>query len=198
MCPSTNFIIPLWPTYFMPHNNTCTFSPTALKFNNNYPSVITKHLHSLNITTQKKHKHYMSIYTNINKKTNLPDYHHFTVAKLTNITSIPLSNLIVKSSNTTKSLSRSLIHQRLAHCNHRKLDLMCRQETLSGLPKLPLPLNHAECPICLMSKFANPPKGKTLSTDHLHPGKLLHIDYSFWDLSTFHQRFHFHATYYCC
>lgn len=68
MCPSTNFIIPLWPTYFMPHNNTCTFSPTALKFNNNYPSVITKHLHSLNITTQKKHKHYMSIYTNINKK----------------------------------------------------------------------------------------------------------------------------------
>jgi len=26
----TKMIIPLWPTYFMPTNPQCTFSPTAL------------------------------------------------------------------------------------------------------------------------------------------------------------------------
>jgi len=181
MCPTTKFIIPLWPTYYMPNNTTCTFSPTALKFYNKYPSITTKHLHSLHIITHNNIKlTFPSIPTKI--KSNLLDYHQFHVVKPSNPKTLKLYNPIVKSTNTTKPLTRSLVHQRLAHCNHRKFDLMCRQETLSGLPKQPFPPHHAECPICLMSKFAHPPKGKTLSTDHLTPGELLHIDYSFWDL----------------
>jgi hypothetical protein len=33
-----------------------------------------------------------------------------------------------------------------------------------------------------MSKFSHPPTGKTLNTDHLHQGELLHLDFSFWDI----------------
>jgi hypothetical protein len=50
-CPSSKTIILLWPTYYMPCNPQCTFSPTALKHYLNYPSVATYHLDSLQITT---------------------------------------------------------------------------------------------------------------------------------------------------
>jgi hypothetical protein len=33
-----------------------------------------------------------------------------------------------------------------------------------------------------MSEFAHPPKGKTNSTDHLKPGELLNLDFSFCDI----------------
>jgi len=48
--PSTKIIIPLWPTYYMPQNPQCTFSPTALKHYQCYPTVITTHLLALDIT----------------------------------------------------------------------------------------------------------------------------------------------------
>jgi hypothetical protein len=47
----SKYVIPLWPTYFMPNNTQCTFSPTALKHYLKYPSITTYHLQSLHITT---------------------------------------------------------------------------------------------------------------------------------------------------
>jgi len=61
---------------------------------------------------------------------------------------------------------------------------MCKQETLIGLPKIPFPSPKHECPICLMSKFSHPPKGKTINTNHLAPGELLLIDFGFWDIQS--------------
>ncbi len=112
------------------------------------------------------------------------DYHEFHVIWPITHTSLPIYHPIVKLTITNSPLPRSLIHQRLAHCNHRKIDIMCRQGTLTGLPKRALPLPHTECPICLMSKFVHPPKGKTISTEHLHPGELIHIHFSFWDTTS--------------
>jgi hypothetical protein len=61
---------------------------------------------------------------------------------------------------------------------------MCKQNTIHGLPTtLPRDIKH-ECPVCLMSKFSHPPKGKTTNTDMLRPGELLHIDFGFWDLTS--------------
>jgi hypothetical protein len=78
--PSSGFIIPLWPTYYMPNNPHCTFSPTAVKFYLQYPSVITKHLQSLDITTHAGlHLNFPSIPTKIT--TLLLDFHLFHVVK---------------------------------------------------------------------------------------------------------------------
>jgi len=88
MCPTTKFIIPLWPTYYMPNNTTCTFSPTALKFYNKYPSITTKHLHSLHIITHNNIKlTFPSIPTKI--KSNLLDYHQFHVVKPSSQQTLP-------------------------------------------------------------------------------------------------------------
>jgi hypothetical protein len=48
---SSGIVLPLWPTYFMPSQQQCTFSPTALKYYLKLPSVQTHHLDTLHITT---------------------------------------------------------------------------------------------------------------------------------------------------
>ena len=165
----------------MPNNDTCTFSPTALKHYNNYQSVITNHLQSLHITTSSGiTMTFPSIPTKINN--NILDYHKFDVVKPISTMNINIHQPIVKSIKTTQPITRTLLHQRLAHCNSRKLDTMCRLNTLHGLPPNLSRNDNRECPICLMSKFSHPPKGKTINTEALHPGELLHIDFGFWDI----------------
>jgi hypothetical protein len=56
---------------------------------------------------------------------------------------------------------------------------MCQQQTIIGLPIQPLPQDTNKCPVCLMSKFSHQPRGKTITTDHLQPGELLHLDFTF-------------------
>jgi len=121
-----------------------------------------------------------SIPTKINN--NILDYHKFDVVKPISTMNINIHQPIVKSIKTTQPITRTLLHQRLAHCNSRKLDTMCRLNTLHGLPPNLSRNDNRECPICLMSKFSHPPKGKTINTEALHPGELLHIDFGFWDI----------------
>jgi len=163
----------------MPDNTSCTFSPTALKYYNKYPKVTTHHLQSLGITTAE------NIYIKFDSITKLVqgkllDYHKFIVVRPSQ-TSTVLTKPIAHFAKNQQPLTRSIVHQRLAHCNPRKLDTMCKQNTLQGLPTTPFPQPKHECPICLMSKFSHPPKGKTIDTNHIEPGELLHIDFSFWD-----------------
>jgi len=49
-CLTTKIIIPLWPTYYMPSNPQCTFSPTALAHYLHY-KITTTHLKNISITT---------------------------------------------------------------------------------------------------------------------------------------------------
>ncbi len=180
-CPTTNYIILLWPTYFMPHNTHPTLSPTALKHYLKYPKVITDHLHSLQITTTCGR---ILTFPSIpqHTKNNVLDYHLFNVVKP--LTQSTIHPILQANKSYISPLTRPLVHQRLAHCNQRKLDDMCRRSTLLGLPRKPFPPCTHQCPICLMSKFSHPPKGQTTSTNHLTPGQLLHLDFGFWDLTS--------------
>lgn len=145
----------MWPTYYMPH------------------------LESLQITTTcGKHLTFPSIPTH--SKYNVLDYHIFNI--VIPITSSSIPKTIQANKTYISPWTHPLVHQRLAHCNHRKLDEMCRNSTLLGLPRKPFPPCTKHCPVCLMSKFSHPPKGPTASTSHLLPGQLLHIDFGFWDL----------------
>jgi hypothetical protein len=163
----------------MPKNDHPTLSPTALKHYLKYPKVVTHHLDSLQITTSTG---VLLKFPSISKHSisNVLDYHLFNIVKPISyplLPTLPQANI-----SRITPLTRSLIHQRLAHCNHRKIDQMCRSSTLLGLPRKPLPPYKHQCHICLMSKFSHPPKGPTTNTDKLSPGQLLHIDFGFWDI----------------
>jgi len=78
-CPTTKVIIPLWPTYFMPNNPQCTFSPTALRHYLQY-TITTEHLASLSIVTSTGIKLKLPS-INIDSKHHLLDYHLFNIVK---------------------------------------------------------------------------------------------------------------------
>lgn len=169
-------VLSLWLTYYMPNQQHCTFSPTALKYYLKLPSAQTHHLDALHITiTTGSTVTFSSIPTYTNGK--LVDYHNFTNVK-------PICPLLPVtppqvSTASTKLINRALTHQRLGHISHTELDLMCCTNSLLGLPKWPFPPATTPCPICIHAKFHHPPKGTTLPTSHLAHRKYLHMDFSF-------------------
>jgi hypothetical protein len=182
----SNYIILLWPTYFMPQNSHCTFSPTALRHYLKYPSVTTHHLQSIQVTTPcNQQPHFPSILRQAQSQ--LLDFHEFFVVQpTTSLSSIPRP--IANKSTSTFMLSRALVHQRLGHGSDKKLDIiMCHLQTLSGLPKRPFPPSTQTCPICVKAKFIHAPKGKTMTTSHLSKGEYLHMDFAFWDVPSLRQ-----------
>lgn len=146
----SKYIIPLWPTYYMPQNSQCTFSPTALKHFLKYPTIITYHLQALAIITPCNQKlTFPSILWLTSSKA--LDYHQFLIVCPTHwLSSLPIPTARV---TTTLPLTRALLHQCLGHDSDHKLDLMCRQQTLLGLPKRPLPKPPHICPICVKAKL---------------------------------------------
>ncbi len=123
----SKYIIPLWPTYFMPHNPSCTFSPTALKHYLQYPSVITTHLKALTITTPcAQVLEFPSLTPQLTSKA--LDYHIFTIVKpIARLSYLPCP---IGLKAATSSLTRALIHQRLGHGSHRKIDILCHTQSL--------------------------------------------------------------------
>jgi len=120
-CPTTHVIIPLWPTYYIPSNPQCTFSPTALKHYLHF-DVTTKHLDSLSITTTAGHH---LIFPSLQPFTTkqLLDYHRFIIVRLLH-SSKPrtLSSPIVNSATSEAPLTCLLAHQRLGHGSDEVLD----------------------------------------------------------------------------
>jgi hypothetical protein len=167
----------------MPNNAHCTFSPTALKHYLKYPNIFTTHLQSLHITTPCGQT---LVFPSVPHPatTKLLDFHQFSVVKPTQRLSYVPHPLVNKAIHS--HLTRELVHQRLGHGSDRKLDLMCKNQTLLGLPKRPFPSCPRVCPVCIKTKFIHPPKGKTVDTSHLSSGEYLHMDFAFWDIPSIH------------
>jgi hypothetical protein len=75
LCVKTNYLsihpphTSIWPTYYMPHYETCILSPTAIKKLQQVPYSNSKNLHSLEITTRENNKiTFPSIPTQIKKE----------------------------------------------------------------------------------------------------------------------------------
>ncbi len=170
----------LWPTYFIPLNPQCTFSPTALRHYLHY-RIITEHLDSLSVITSTGITlRFPSLKDHSNSQ--LLDYHEFNVVKpkTTSSSMIPLP--ICNSATSESPLNRLLVHQRLGHNCDEILDVMCRKQTLLGLPKHPFPPRKCPCIICITTKTVHPPKAQITSVTLTKRGQLLHVDFSFWNL----------------
>jgi hypothetical protein len=81
-------------------------------------------------------------------------------------------------------MTRVLIYQRFGHCSDDILDIMCHEQTIVRLTRVPPPHYEYDCPFCSLGKLPQFRKGKTASTDTLKPGELLHIDFAFWDITS--------------
>ena len=180
-CPTTKSILPLWPTYYMPSNPQCTFSPTALKHYLHLPTVTTNHLHSLVIVTSDgleisfpSLKQYAT--------TKLLDYHRFHIIRPCNTSVIPFPS--VSSATTETRINRNILHQRFCHGCDEVLDIMCRKQSVLGLPKRAFPNRTCPCIICTTAKMTSPPKAKVSSYRLTKRGQLLQIDFSFWNVTS--------------
>ena len=64
---------------------------------------------------------------------------------------------------------------------------MCRHKTITGLPKYcPNNLNQLICTICYTQNMTTFPKETTVHTTNLQPGELIHMYFSFWNLTSIH------------
>jgi hypothetical protein len=114
---------PLWPTYYMPSNPQCTFSPTALVHYLHYKTTPT-HLDNLSITTSSGKNLLFPSITHTNQQ--LLDYHEFLVVKPKACAPIVFpSEPIVNSATSKLPLNRLLAHQCLGHSCDEVLDTMC-------------------------------------------------------------------------
>ncbi|MFN9982042.1 MAG: hypothetical protein ACK53Y_19105, partial [bacterium] len=130
-CPVTGVILPLWPTYFMPSNPQCTFSPTALAHYLHY-KITTTHLQQMSITTSSGITlQFPSIPCHSSNQ--LLDYHEFIVVRPKHCRPVINPAPTVNSATSKTSLSRLLVHQRLCHNSDEVLDTMCRHQSLLGL-----------------------------------------------------------------
>jgi hypothetical protein len=112
----------------------------------------------------------------------LLDYHQFTVVKPTLSKPPTFCKPIANSATSESPLSRLLIHQRLGHNCDEVLDIMCRKQSMLGLPKHPFPPRKCPCIICITTKTVHPPRAKITSVTLTTRGQLLHVDFSFWNI----------------
>ncbi len=121
---------------------------------------------------------YLSIPTYI--KGQVLDYHLFHIlCPVNNITSF-LPAPTVNTSRGSTTLTRDLVHQRLANSCDDIVDKICIDQTMLGLPKSPFPKRTCQCPLYALASLTCP-RGKFLDSSLLRRGQLLHIDFAFWD-----------------
>lgn len=194
--PIHNYILPLYPVYYIPTNPQNTLSPSAIKLYNEYSNINVSTLTSITFTTHKGHTFtiptdkqlatsklldFITVHvlqkqnpkTNKNNKNNIiSPYLHFPL--------ISNSTSFIK----TPIIDRILLHRRMMHLSDNKMELMCKDQTLLNLPNKLKPKNKNECPciICIKAKFNHPPRGITQSTDSILPGALLHMYFKFYNV----------------
>lgn len=147
---------------------------TSLKHYLKYTRVIMQHLDSPQITTTTGQMlHYPSIKTHSQNK--ILDCHLFNAV-------IPVSSISISTPQAKSSqiypLTKSWIHQCLAHCYHHKIDKMCNSSILLG-PRKPPPQWPTNVPSASCQNSATHQKERPLLQ------KIFHLDNSHtWTLDS--------------
>ena len=93
-----------------------------------------------------------------------------------------LNESIVDHSFKNDELDWIIIHRRLLHISEGKLEKMCKEETIKDIPKrCSKRFNHNKKTylIYIRGSTTSLPKGITINTDNLRPGKPIHMDFYF-------------------
>ena len=80
-----------------------------------------------------------------------------------------------------------LLHRRLKHVSDKKMCIMCKNQTIIGLPiRMSQHLHECgrDCWICHAAAIIDVPKGITMSTTFLLPGVLIHMDFYFMNVTS--------------
>ena len=145
--PKTSIIIPLWSSYYMPKKPQNTIGKTVLKHYNQFKSLIAESLRWLQITTDTEKK--LKVETEVKERDQkLPYFIKIKIIKVVqqktpeqDIITLPM-NAIINSYFNKHTMSWELIHIHIVNPHDSFMKSMCRQETLTGLPKnLPRKIN---------------------------------------------------------
>ena len=174
----------------MPTNPQNTIIPPAIQYYNSFRKVHTHHLRSLELIDPVGNKFTLPSNQEQIRKF-LLDYIYVdilisqTSRQKPTPTDISHPISINKTSFTTITpIDRTLIHRRLMHTGHTTIDLMCKDSTMLDLPQK-LPIHHPDtcpCIICWTAKSNTPPKNKQSDLTYAHPGGLLHLDFTFYNV----------------
>ena len=92
---------------------------------------------------------------------------------------------IINISFNKYTISWELIYRHIFHPHDSVMKAMLCYQTLTGLPKhYPKKLNQAPCTICYTGNMTNFSKGTTVDTTNLWPGEIIHIYFSFWNVTS--------------
>jgi GAG-pre-integrase domain len=70
-----------------------------------------------------------------------------------------------------------LWHQRLGHCNHRTISELYK--TIEGIPRLSIPNDAFNCPVCLQAKLTKSNSNKQSDHEATFPFQKIHVDLGF-------------------
>ena len=94
-------------------------------------------------------------------------------------------NTIINSYFKKHPISWELIRCPLLHPYKNVMKVIFRHQTLDGLPKhFPKKISKAPCTICYKAKITTINKITTVDTIKLQPGELVHMDFSFYNITS--------------
>ena len=101
-----------------------------------------------------------------------------------NIITMPM-NPIINISFSKHSISWDLIHHRILRPSESVMKEMCHNKTLDGLQKnCTNKIHTSTCTISYTAKTTTIINGTTVDTSNLQPGELVHIDFSFYNITS--------------
>ena len=94
-------------------------------------------------------------------------------------------NPIINSSFNKYPVSWELIHRCLLYPPESVMKVMCRNQTLTSLPKhYPNKPKQVSCTICYREKMKTPPKATTFDTNNFQPVELMHKAFAFYNMTS--------------
>ena len=189
--PKSDFIIPCWPSYYMPDNPQNTISTPALKSISHFRSARNEALSWTKFTNSQ------------GQSTRIDSNPHFARQEVLDFVTLdfvrPKDHILQKLINPIKDnfpkpsinhtftknekLDWYTIHRRLGHVHPTKLKYMSKKGIITDLPpNISVPHDASTCQICAMGKLKQTNRGKTMDTSKYLVGQLVHIDFYFWGI----------------
>jgi hypothetical protein len=101
-------------------------------------------------------------------------------ANIMSVTAIPHLPRVAHSK--APIMTCAMMHQCFGRIYDDLVDRMCKEKTLSGIPRVPPPRYAYDFPVYRLGTFPQFKKGKTVTMEHIKPGELVHINFDFWNI----------------
>ena len=181
--PDSDIILPLFPAYYCPTAPNNIIGLPAVKQYTKFRSVRLESLSWIRFVDKDGRTA---------RYDTCPQKHQEQLLDFFHIQLITSNKPTTKTTTINAMLAKTQldwikIHRRLGHPSDSKLAIMCRTKKIPGLPFIfPSKFQRFKelCPICAKGKMKITISGGVIDTSKFLPGQLLHIDFSFYEITS--------------